>query len=225
MAIDNMKPHNTILFDFFSIIDVKLTVLKYIQDEYKNQKLDYFFQEGINKIDFDKSKLDRMKHLPRDLFSSVVHMPFKDQTEALKFAESLFYSREEDMLKHAVDTAMPSLINIYDKAGGGTVISCTVRCDNQTEVDYVKERTKHIRCIICPRKECDILKYSRIINGHWEHLMEYEKLIIPEDGHPRSLLLLNYDENFNDNEHKAVKYEVIEKFGIVHRIAMITAHN
>ena len=72
--------------------------------------------------------------------------------------------------------------------------------------------------IVCERKDVDMSNYGRLVVGTIDHALEYE---LEE---PKSILILNYRDNFIDKNCTQLKPELIIKFGDIHDINVAQAY-
>lgn len=189
---------NIVLFDFWSLIDIRLTVLKYCIDKYPNY------------VDLDKAKQLSIPNLEyqrmygkSDILSSLMKIErFKNDPDSL--ISLLLKSNEKDLLSHAFHTLMINLIAAYNKAGNGA-IRAIVRCDNEIQRDFVLSNIENTNTIICERSKVDTSVYGRVIVAHYKHAEEFNFNTM------MSIIVLKYRENMSDGN--MIKPELLINLG------------
>lgn len=202
------KGFNTILFDFDSLIDIELSVIQWLRGEYGGRKLngisDYIFTGSMEEFKFKRI------HGTQDLFGSMLdNMDHKDVIKAFRS------EYEKDILRYAYPTNMQSLIRAYSKAGNG-VIKTAVRCSNETQKKYVESLPTDIE--LCSRHEVNMSRYGRLVVGD-----AYDALLYRLE-EPKSILVLNYRDNFTENDITLLRPELIISLGDIHDIQVISAY-
>lgn len=204
--------NNTILFDFFSIVDKEVSLIKYIQNT------------GDLKDKFDISRLgiiddDRLRFLrtmgTEDLIESIVINP---ESGYIKELNSVFFDKETDILKYAITTNMTKLISAYSIAGNGT-IRTTIRCNNDTESSFIKKLIPNAEIIVREAKEVDLNKYSRIIIGDYIDTFNYVF------DNPMSIGILDFRGNFTKKDNSLLNPELVISFGDINEIKIISSYN
>lgn len=210
------KGFNSILFDFYSLVDIKLSLIKFLADEYKDTALD----------NFDKHKLVYTKHNewifqrvygPEDVFKSILREDLKGKSDEI-FKQLLEkFEKEVYSEKYLVPTDISNLISAYRKAGNG-IIKTSVRCDTELQKKYIA--SKYPECIIDfgKREDINMSKYARVIVGFYRDALEYR---LEE---PKSILVLNFRENFEDKDITLLKPELVINLGDVNDISVASAY-
>lgn len=210
------KGFNSILFDFDSIIDKEISIIRYIAETYKGTPELELFMDTSSVTDIDIMKFKRM-YGKEDLFRSLlIGDSNKDQYEDI--INLLFNRDQKDIFDggYTLNTAMPILISGYRKAGNGT-IRTTIRCDNETQKEYIRSFDREVPVIIKERKDVDMSKYGRLIIGHYKSALEYNL------DEPKSILVLNYRENFDPKDITLLIPELVISLGDIHKIEIISA--
>lgn len=210
------KGFNSILLDFYSLIDIELSYINFISHEYRDCALYAFDKHKLLYTPIDDFKFNRVFGT-EDVFKSVLNSPeLKDNSDSL--LHELWNRDEEDILskKYAINTSMINLIKGYSHAGNG-VIRTTVRCDNKSQYDYVKSLIPDQSIEISKRSDIDMSKYARLIVGGCNSVKEYK---LKE---PKSILILNFRENFSDKDITLLNPELVISFGDIHDIEVISA--
>ena len=210
------KGFNSILFDFDSIVDKEISLIKFFAGEYRESAtIDDFI--NIRSIPDDTILKFRRMFGTEDLFRSLlVKLVDKDRYDQLI---NLFFDRDQkDIFEngYAFTTSMTILISAYKKTGNG-IIRTAVRCDNEYQKDFVRSLDRDIPIIIKERKDVDMSKYGRIIVGQYSSALEYRF------DEPKSILILNYMENFDSKDNTLLNPELVISLGDIHKIEIISA--
>lgn len=212
------KGFNSILFDFDSLIDKEISLIKYFIGEYRENVfiLDFMDMPKAMSLNNDNLRFERL-YGSDDLFKSLLfHQSHKDQYEEL--IKQFFERDQKDIFEkgYAFQTTMPILISAYKKAGNG-IIKTAVRCDNQDQVDYLKKIDRDINAFISERKDVNMSLYGRLFVGNWQTALEYEY------EEPKSIVLLNFRENFDKKDSTILKPELIINLGDVNKLEIASA--
>lgn len=213
------KGFNSILFDFDSIIDIELSIIRWIASEYRDEKLDKFDKHRMLYTSLDDMKFMRvLGYHGQDLFKSfIIDEEYKSKYKDVLKMIYEEYSKEILTEKFIVKTAMSSLIKAYAKAGNGT-ISTAIRCDNEIEKDCIRLFDKDAKIEICSRKDIDMSNYGRLIVGDALSSMEYT---INE---PKSIVVLDFKENMNKDDITLIRSEPIVMLGDINEFTVISAY-
>lgn len=212
------KGFNSILFDFDSLIDKEISLIKYFIGEYRDNVfiLDFMDMTKARSMNNDNLRFERL-YGSDDLFRSLLqHQSHKDQYEEL--IKQFFNRDQKDIFTkgYAFQTTMPILISAYKKTGNG-IIKTAVRCDNQDQVDYLKNIDRDINVFISERKDVNMSLYGRLFVGNWQTALEYEY------EEPKSIVVLNFRENFDKKDSTILKPELIINLGDVNKIEIASA--
>ena len=205
------KGANSVLFDFWSLIDREITIIKYCMDKYP-----YFIDmDRLKSLSIPNLEYQRMYGKVDLLNSLIVVREFKDRGSEV--IDMLFTRDEKDILdpKYVFNTLMVNLINAYKKTGNG-VIKTTIRCDDEIQKDYVLSVCKDANVIISERKDIDTTLYGRVIVSYYKDALEFD---FPD---PTSIIVLKYVENMIDN---MINPELIINFGDVNTIGTASPFN
>lgn len=211
------KGFNSILFDFDSLLDKELTLIQWMKKRYRDEELANFDKHKLLYTPIDKFKFMRV-YGADDAFEQIItNDKFKDKhSEVLNI---IMENNEKDILteEFVYPTSMQNLLRAYKKAGDG-VIKTAVRCDNEIQVDYIKQSIySDIRIELCKRSEVDMSMYARLIVGNYKSALEYE---LKE---PKSILVVNFRENFTMNDITILNPELVISLGDIHDIEAISA--
>lgn len=213
------KGFNSILFDFDSIVDKELSLLKFFYAVYRDSSFidDFMDIRKMIGVSDDTLKFERM-YGKDSLFNKLLtKQENKDRYEDLI---NLFFDRDQkDIFNggHAFTTAMVIMLSAYKKAGNG-IIKTAVRCDNQDQVDFLHSIDRSITAIISDREDVCMSKYGRLIVGHYSNALKYN---LEE---PKSILILNFRENYNADDNTLLNPELVINLGDMHDIRVISAY-
>lgn len=214
------KGFNSILFDFYSLVDIKLSLMKFLSEyakydsQYKDNCIDYF-NSNLMLVGFNEWKSKRIQK-SEDIFKSILKDELKDKSDEI-FKELLNKFEVQIYSKYLQATDLSNLISAYKKAGNG-VIKTAVRCNTKLQRDYIE--SKYNGCVIDfgERKNIDMGKYARLIVGYYIDALEYT---LEE---PKSILILDFKENFEDNDITLLKPELVINLGDVNDISVVSAY-
>lgn len=210
------KGFNSILFDFTSLIDIEITAINWIRDVFRDSTLENFDKHKLLYTKIDDMKFHRV-YGAQDLFQSMISNASM-RTEWTKTLASIYSEYGKDILsqKYACLTQMPKLISAYKKAGEG-IIKTTVRCDDQIQADLVAKIAPSASIEIGKPEDIDMSLYGRLICGHYIQAIRYEL------NEPKSVLILNFRENFTENDITKLRPELVISLGDIHDIGVISA--
>lgn len=209
-----MAGSNSILFDIDSIVDMEWTALRYLASEYDTP--DSFVDINLFRS-FDDERI-KMIRTGGYLFKMMI----KDKTLESQHKEILSAIINRDQ-KEIFSSDAPKLtdtyilLTAYQKVGFG-IIKCTVRCDNEFQRQFISKINRDVQVIVQPRREVDTSKYGRIIIGNCDNASDYEL------NEPKSLLVLDFLENFEDIEKSQLSMSFILLFGDIHSITITQAY-
>lgn len=231
------KGHNSILFDFWSIVDKELSVINFltssgdiidqdISDAFYSFK--YYTMNSFSGRSLLKDLEWRRMFGVRDLFEEALEYVMKktNRTTAGKttseFLNAIWSMYEEEILfgnecGNPILTKSINLLNAYHHAGNG-VISTTVHCTSSHQEKFIRRLDKKTNIIIGKYNELDLSRYGRLIIGEVEDAVKYE----PKE--PKSILVLNFRENFEEENIEIPKKELIVAFGDIHNIEIMEAY-
>lgn len=213
------KGFNSILFDIDSLIDVEISLLKYLVKEFRESaSIDQFIDIRSLATLTDNDLMFKRMYSKEDLFKSFLVKP-EDRDHYIEIMKSLFERDQEFIFEngYAFTTVITKLIPAYKKAGNG-LIRTTVRCDNDYQKKFIEDRYRDSTTVIVrPRKEVDMGNYARVFVGQYTSALEYEY------EEPKSIVLLNYMENFDPNDFTMLRPELVISLGDVNKIEIVSA--
>lgn len=211
-----MSGTNSVLFDFYSLVDKKLSVIKYIAGEYRDAALNHFDKDRILYTPNDTWIFDRLYN-PEDVFRSIISdVSKKDSYEKIM---EMIINRDEGNIwkKYAFQTSLNRLITAYAKAGNG-VIKTAVQCENELQKEYIQKLYQDTPIELGSRENIDMEKYGRLIVGDYKDALKYKL-----EG-PKSILVLNFRENFTPGDITQLNPELIISLGDIHDIEVVSAY-
>lgn len=205
--------HNRVLFEFLSLIDLQMSIVKYVAG----------FGAELTNFDVAKAKSytdEEMKRMRKEgpcLTDTIIkNDSFKGNDGIELFRMDQYF---KDMIKtNSIEpTLMQRLVKMYHKAGSG-IISTAVRCDNDIEAAYVRERFPETTIELCEPAKVDMEKYGRIVASHFMQPIRYRYK------GPRSIVVLDFRENFTKKDSTLLHPELIISLGDIHSITVAQAH-
>lgn len=210
------KGFNSILFDFTSIIDMEITAINWIRDVFRDNALENFDKHKLLYTKMEDLKFHRV-YGAQDVFQSMISNPSmrKDWPHTLAY---IYTEYEKDILseKYACLTQMPTLISAYKKAGEG-IIRTAVRCATDAQAEFITKIAPDASIEMGEPETIDMSKYGRLICGQFEQAIRYTL------NEPKSVLILNFRENFTENDITKLRPELIISLGDIHDIQVISA--
>jgi len=152
-----------------------------------------------------------------DVFSSMITNPEMKRNWP-NTLDTIYREYEKDILveKYAYLTQMHILISAYKKAGEGT-IRTAVRCKNDIQAAIIEKIIPGVVIEKCKPEEVDMSKYARLICGNYKIALMYKL------NEPKSILIVNFRENFMENDITKVQPELVISLGDIHDIKLISA--
>lgn len=211
------KGFNAILFEADSVIDKEISVLNFIKHEYS----DYRDIPFLDMIKILSSTLESFKYFRINGITNLFYSLTKDvdYTFSRNLLNNIYEQYEEEILKkYMVTTDMASLIRAYGKAGNG-IIKSTIRCDTNKQQAALQDMFPNANIIVTPRTSINTDDYGRFIFGDCKSLFDYDF------DKPKSILIMNFRENFSDDDITLLNPELVIRFGDIHSIEVISAYN
>lgn len=212
------KGFNSILFDIDSLIDLELSYLIYLQNNYKYLGMSNFDLDRIINLDIKKCEIERMLGV-KDLFRSFLT---KDDLVNSEYdILSLLVERDyTDIInKYSHFTNMKKLISAYRKAGDGT-IKTAVWCEDYVQAGLIRSILPNTTIEgAFTRDSVDMGKYTRLISGNYKHILEYKFK------EPKSIVVVNFRENFTEENINILRPELVISLGDIHDIQVVPAYN
>ena len=214
-----MVGDNSILFDFFSVVDKELSALKYIFKNY-----DYFKSldilnidkvDHLSKMSIDNLKLERMYGC-NDIFESIFNTD-KNHRMMLKF----FYDKYENFIldkEYLVFTDSLKLISAYSKAADG-IIKSTILCEDDIQKTIVDKYILYAKPIIADKKSIDLNLYARLVVGDIYDAANYNI------DNPNSLVVMNFRDNFKNDDINNLIPELVISLGDISAISICVAYD
>lgn len=200
---------NSILFEFDSVVDKELSIIKLLINQYSEIK-------GLNLTKMRETEIDRLKkdRIYNPYGTLKTYFDDKD-IDVDDWINRFVEKREKDILEYAVQTDMSKLLKGYRDVGNG-VIKTAVRCDNKIEADYIKQNFG-TSVVMVDRKEIDASDYGRFIFSNYKQALDYNFK------EPKSILILNFRENFTLDDNTLLIPELVISLGDINNIEVIPA--
>lgn len=174
-----------VLFEFQTIVDLDLALLRYIQLEFSKSK---FFNKQVLSADTYTLKALLVTRTNKNPLSVIIEDEYMDKIETLY--NELIDTKEEDILKLALPLATLTLIGVLNKGESG--IECVVNCKNVVEEQFIKYIDKDI-VTITDRYNVDLSKYSGYYIKNVEDSIKYKTFS------GKSIYFLDYEYNIEPN--------------------------
>lgn len=190
---DNAK-RNRVLFDFESIVDLKLSrIRKYLIEDCGKAIID----EG----QMDQFKFNRMYVYqdPLSLFPSI------DKTEDMSNPE------------YPVFTGMRTLADQY-KNHSNSLIDPVVLCRDQFQQRIIKNSIQNIKVLVAPRNKIKTFNFARIVLANPKDALDFKDPITVD------FMVLNFRENFSECDPTLLPMEVLIQVGDVNRFSIAKAY-
>lgn len=177
---------STVLFEFQTIVDLDLALLKYIQNEYKDSK---FFNKHVLLADDYILKSLLLTRDNKNPLSVIIDDKYKDSIDSLY--EEIIQNKESELFKYATPLAPLIVLNMLTKTDSG--IDCVVNCKNVEEEQFIKHIKSDIRTTI-EGYNIDLSKYDGIYIKNVEDSIKYKKF------NGKSIYFLEYKYNLEPNK-------------------------
>lgn len=230
------KGHNSVLFDFWSIVDKEITAMNFLTSSdlsHKDvQEAFYDFKYHVMNPSNNRKVLENLEwHRMfgvRDLFEEALEFAMEKTNRttlsqtASQFLQTVWNMYEKDILfgdkyRYPVMTKCINLLNAYHVAGSG-VVTTTVHCTSENQKNFIRRLDKKTNIVVEKYEELDLSKYGRLVIGEVENAIRYN----PKE--PKSIVLLNFRKNFEEENIEIPKKELIARFGDIHSIEIIEAY-
>jgi hypothetical protein len=208
---------NSVIFDFYSLVDIELTLINYIRKEYIDSAL----------ISFDKTKLLTTKdedwkfartHDKEDVISSIL-VDENIKRQSFDIVRSI-YARDMEIIlpKYAFPTDIDILVKAFRQVDDGNSISVAIQCENVFERKYIESKYPGVDIMYGPRDNLDISGFGKLFVGHYSHALEYNI------HKPTNISILDFRENFTDDDMTILRPEFIVRFGDINDISIANAY-
>lgn len=196
----NEKKRNRVLFDFESIVDVKLSYINHLKSIRTRP-------EGVDNMalrdSMENFKFRRM-YVSTDIISSV----FKDGK-----------SPEDPNLLHPknpIFTSMKLLVSESLNTGAG-IIRPTVLCKDQFQERIIKNTIPSVRTLIGLRSQVKTINFSRIVLGDINHILDFKNPVTVD------FMILNFRENMSEEDREIIG-KVAFLYGDVNEFTIVKAY-
>lgn len=206
---------NSVVFDFDSLVDYKIGIVRTLQKNMKEAN-------GVNHWYLTHSTIDDLKI---DRINSIEDIVYKSldgsrKEQYIEFTEYMLSSEyEADCYMNGVPTKLFTLLHTYMKT---SAIMVDVLCRNELQKHFIETMLKHKspNIMISSRADMNMDKYGVIYLGYFKHILE-----LPEFG-LKHFVVPAYRENFEDENSQLMKYVLpytdINKFGFVEPYNRVT---
>ena len=208
---------NSVLFDFYSLIDREISTIKFLAGEYRETALQNFDKHRVLYTSDLDWKLARTQNKDDVFKSLMIGDEFKQHSESV--LNALWADYEMCILgKYAFKTNATTLISAYSKIGRGDIVKIAVYCENETQKKFVTQEFPSVAIETGERKDVDLTKYNRVIVGNYKHALMYD---YPG---PKSIVVLNFSENYSEDDFTLLSPELVINLGDIHDIEIMSAY-
>ena len=210
--------NNSILIEFEALVDLEMSFIQWIRKHPDAFNLRYFNKDKLLNFPIQQLKFKR-SHGVENLFKSLL-VDEETKNRSKNLFSMIMEQYEGQILEETpCATDVQRLVRAYKKAGGG-IISITVRCSNDHEVKYIKSHFNfNVPIVTIPKRDIEMGKYTRLITANALSPLEY---MIHE---PKSIIVVNYRENFIEKDINILRPELVIKMGDIHDIQVINAYD
>ena len=208
---------NSVLFDFYSLIDREISVIKFLAGEYRETALENFDKHRVLYTSDLDWKLARTQSKDDVFKSLMIGDQFKECSDTV--LDTLWKDYEQCILgKYAFKTNATRLISAYKRIGTGEIMKIGIYCENEIQKKFVELECPAVTIETGERKDIDLGKYNRVIVGNYKHALMYN---YPS---PKSIVVLNFNENYNPNDFTLLSPELVINLGDIHDIEIMSAY-
>lgn len=208
---------NSVLFDFYSLIDREISTIKFLAGEYRETALQNFDKHRVLYTSDLDWKLARTQNKDDVFKSLMIGDEFKQHSESV--LNALWADYEMCILgKYAFKTNATTLISAYSKIGRGDIVKIAVYCENEAQKKFVTQEFPSVAIETGERKDVDLTKYNRVIVGNYKHALMYD---YPG---PKSIVVLNFSENYSKDDFTLLSPELVINLGDIHDIEIMSAY-
>lgn len=208
---------NSVLFDFYSLIDREISTIKFLAGEYRETALQNFDKHKVLYTSDLDWKLARTQNKDDVFKSLMIGDEFKQHSESV--LNTIWADYEMCILgKYAFKTNATTLISAYSKIGRGDIVKIAVYCENETQKKFVTREFPSVTIETGERKGVDLTKYNRVIVGNYKHALMYD---YPG---PKSIVVLNFSENYSEDDFTLLSPELVINLGDIHDIEIMSAY-
>lgn len=208
---------NSVLFDFYSLIDREISTIKFLAGEYRETALQNFDKHRVLYTSDLDWKLARTQNKDDVFKSLMIGDEFKQHSESV--LNALWADYEMRILgKYAFKTNATTLISAYSKIGRGDIVKIAVYCENEAQKKFVTQEFPSVAIETGERKDVDLTKYNRVIVGNYKHALMYD---YPG---PKSIVVLNFSENYSEDDFTLLSPELVINLGDIHDIEIMSAY-
>ena len=192
---NNDYKRNRVLFDFESIVDLKLSAIK-----------KYLIESGkaiIEDSQMNPFKFNRMYVYQDPL--SLIGMKGKEDDLNLDHPEA------------PVFTGMKHLAEVYYN-DPNKLIDPTVLCKDQFQQLIIKKSIPGIKTLVSTRKRIKTINFSRIVIAEPKHALDFTDPITVD------FMVLNYRENFSENDMTLIDEKILIAICDVNKFTIAKAY-
>lgn len=197
------KIYNKILVDFDFVVDLDLAMFKYIKANFSNLNIE-LLEKSDNEL--RKILLERVHINPLEIL-----FPNDDVYELYT---EILNTKMDELLKYALayDT-LPLMVTFLNNA---TSISLTIRCDTQSQSDFIKKLNPIFNTVVSTKKNIAVSKYNVYYFKYYVNALEFN---IKLEG--KHIFVANARFNMDENYEEHLNVPVSVLIGDVNSIKTI----
>lgn len=209
------KSLNSILFDFYSIIDIEMSLINYLRKEYRDNEFQYFDKCKILYHPINDLRTERFYGKEYFFKSLLINDSYIDKY--IEILNKFIKENEYDILQNANITIASSLIQGFKSVGDG-LIKTHIQCETKAQKEFIEKIFPNIDIEFCKKEDIDTDNYSRFVIGYWKDALRYNI------ESPKSILISNYRENFTEKDSTLLHGELIISLGDINDIKIISLY-
>lgn len=200
---------NSLLIDFDAIVDYKIGIINLFRKLNANN----INEEYVYLHDLDFFKLDHI-YSTEDIVKKALSENVRDDYERLT-EEFLHGEYEADIYKLSTPTVVANMIRGYQLTGN--IIKMDILCYTDKQKAFINKVLPNVSTIT--KENIDLDQYGRIILGYIKSLKLFENPVM------KNFLIVNFRENFEENDNEVLKAEYILPIMDLNKFGMIDSYN
>lgn len=223
----NRAELNTVLFDFDSIMDIKVGVTDFVKQMVLSGALSdkFFDMEIIKNSDRNFFKQFHASEMENVFYKIFNKNEVSEENANSIYRDTLSKNHEEIINKYSPVTTMAELIQAYDKTADKSV-KTTVLCKSEDEKLYIEHNFPDIAIYYSKREDADISEYTRIVVSD---IMDIKKF---KNVDAKQILVLAYADNFevihvgkSETPFNVLKPSIIMSYGTNNEFEVADPYN
>lgn len=172
---------STVLFEFETVVDLDLALLKYIQNEYSDSK---FFNKHVLMADDYILKSLLLTRTNKNPLSVIIDDAYINNIDNL-YGE-IIKTKETELFRYSSPLASLTIIHSLN---GDSGIDCVINCKNVDEEQFIKQHVSPNITTVVQGYNVDLSRYDAIYIKNVEDSLKYKSI------NGKSIYFLDYDYN------------------------------